>query len=89
MIVATRFGSNSEAAAHLEMESAQYWISILKMGEIFVEEAGWNCGDDGMANCMGAGTEDVSSLHANDPRIALMNITASGTIVKPDKQPLP
>ena len=39
-MVATRFGSSCEAAAHLEMESAQYWISILKMGEIPVEVTG-------------------------------------------------
>ena len=84
MMVATRFGSSCEAAAHFEMEAAQYWISVLKMGEIFVETTGGNSttdGDDGM--------EDGLAFQAKDARKALTRITAIGTIIKSDKQPLP
>jgi hypothetical protein len=46
-----------------------------------------------MEDGTGDGTEDRIEdgfvFHANDPRIALINMTARGTIVKPDKQPLP
>lgn len=79
MMVATRFGLRFEADAHPEMESAQCWTSILKMGEMPVElESG------GATACSGNGFV----FHARDASIALINMTVSGTIAKPDKQPL-
>ena len=87
-MVATRFGSSCEAAAQLEMESAQYWISTLKMGEMPVEVTGGNSTETEDAES-GNGREEGFVFHANEPRSALINITASGTMVKPDKQPLP
>ena len=81
MMVATRFGSSCEAAAHFEMESAQCWISILKMGEMLVEVTG--------GKFAFTGDRVGFVFQAKEARSALINMTASGTIVKPDKQPLP
>jgi hypothetical protein len=60
------------------MESAQYWISVLKMGEMLVE-----------ATTGGKSAAEGVVFQAKEARIALINSTAIGTIVKPDKQPLP
>ena len=83
MMVATRFGLRFEALAHPEIESAQCWTSILKIGEIplGLESGGASAG-------IGKGLV----FHARDASIALINMTASGTITaicRPDKQPLP
>ena len=77
-MVATRFGSSCEAAAHLEMESAQYWISTLKMGEMPVEVMGGNSAETEETIVVGF------VFNASDPSNALMNMTASGTTIKPD-----
>ena len=82
-MVATRFGSSCEAAAHLEMEPAQYWISILKMGEMPVEVTGGGSAETEDAED-GNGREEGFVFQAKEPRSALINITASGTMVKPD-----
>jgi len=79
MMVATRFGFRFEADAHPEIESVQCWTSILKMGEMLVDlESG--------GATEGSGKGFV--FHARDASIALINMTVSGTIAKPGKQPL-
>jgi len=76
MMVATRFGFRFEADAHPEIESAQCWTSILKMGEMLVDlESG------GAAEGSGKGLV----FHAREASMALINMTVSGTIAKPGK----
>jgi len=78
MMVATRFGLRFEAPAHSEIEWAQYWTSILKMGEMAVD-----------TELEGVSMGRRFVFQAKDARIALTNKAASGTIVKSDKQPPP